>query len=225
MRDIVYDKIIPLGDRCNCTQNLKHYNLRPIGRKYPFDWVKRGTFVGRIKIILGDFDDFLVAERLCQVVYDQIEKWHNYRFWDPKTKLVFAHDFPKDLPFVEGFRVAQETYAPKIKRFKEVFENKEKVLLVYMTDKHVTNKDARTAISKLRKKFGYDDIDLLIIENGIRTIWRIKRQKVAPGITRIKTRRFLMPTHYTSTSPRQFKILDKIFKKIRVKEDNNEYCE
>lgn len=223
MRNIVYDKIIPLGDRCNCTQNLKHYNLRPIGRKFPFDWVKRGTFEGRIQIILGDFQDFLVAERLHKVVYERIEKWANYRFWDSKTKLVFAHDFPKDVPFVEAFRMAVETYAPKIKRFNDVFRAKEKVLLVYMTDRHVSSRVARIAVKKIRDKFGYDDIDLLIIENGIRTFWRFRKQKISNGITRIKIRKFLMPAHYSDTSPEQFELLDRVFKNIRVRQDNNVY--
>lgn len=223
MRNIVYDRIIPLGDRCNCTQNLKHYNLRPIGRKYPFDWVKRGTFEGRIKIILDDFQDFLVAERLRRVVYERIEKWSNYRFWDPKTRLVFAHDFPKNLPFVEGFRVAFETYAPKIRRFHNVFAAKERVLLVYMTDLHVSNRSARWAIRELRKKYGYDDIDLLIIENGIKTLLPYRRQKIMNGVTRIKIRKFLMPAHYDDTTQDQFKILDKVFMPIKVKEDKTVY--
>lgn len=223
MKNIIYDKIIPLGDRCNCTQNLKHYNLRPIGRKFPFDWVKRGTFDSRINIILNDFQDFLVAERLHKIKYDRIEKWHNYRFWDSKTKLVFAHDFPKDLSFVEGFRIATETYAPKIKRFRDVFAAHEKVLLVYMTDRHVSNKQAKIAVKQLRHKFGYNDIDLLIIENGIRTFWRYKQQNIANGITRIKVRKFLMPAHYTDTTPEQFKWLDKIFNQIQVQKDTNVY--
>ena len=223
MRNIIYDKIIPLGDRCNCTQNLKHYNLRPIGRKFPFDWVKRGTFEGRIRIILDDFQDFLVAERLQKIKYERIEKWHNYRFWDSKTKLVFAHDFPKDLSFVEGFRIAVKTYAPKIKRFRDVFAAHEKVLLVYMTDRHVSNKQAKIAIDKLRKKFGYSDIDLLIIENGIRTLWRYRKQHISSGITRIKIRKFLMPAHYADTTPEQFKILDKVFQNIKVREDTQAY--
>ncbi len=219
MRNIVYDKVIPLGDRCNCTQNLKHYGLRPMGRKYPFDWVKNGTFSSRVNIILTDFDDFLVAERLKQIVFEDIEKWKNYRFWDSKTELVFAHDFPKDLSFVEGFRVAVEAYAPKIKKFKQVFKNKEKVLLVYMTVDSVPDRVARVAVQKLRKKFGYDDIDLLIIENGICTLWPFRQRQIAPGITRIRVRRFLMPMHYKDTSPEQFKVLDKIFKQVKVRTD------
>ena len=215
MRKITYDVVIPLGDRCSCTQNLKHYGLRPVGYKLPFDWVKRGTFDSRIGIILNNFNDFLVPERLRQVHYIRIEQWNLHRFYDTKTKLVFAHDFPKNMKFEDSFRVAFETYMPKIKRYKEIFFNRKKVLLVYMTDVHVPDKLAKIAMQKLRQKFGYDDIDLLIVENGVRTMWRYKKQSVAHGITRIKTKVFLMPIHYADVTPAQFKILDKIFHQIR----------
>lgn len=222
MRDIIYDKIIPLGDRCNCTQNLKYYGLRPIGRKFPFDWVKGGDLKSRIDVIMTDFSDFLVADRLQQIIYARPEQGGNYRFYDTKTKLVFAHDFPRNLSFADGFQLAVRTFAPKINRFMNVFAAKEKVLLVYMTDKHIPTRQIKQYVQMLRQKFDYNDIDMLIIENGIKTFWYLHRQNISTGITRIKTRFYLMPLHFQDTTQKQFSILDKIFKCIKVKADDTD---
>lgn len=216
MRNIIYDYVIPLGDRCNCTQNLKHYNLRTIGRKLPFDWLKNGDIWSRVNIILEDFADFLNPTNLRQVQYERPEHWQFYRFYDVRSRLIFAHDFPKDLNFVDGLRVATTTFAPKIQRFQSIFAQRKKVLFVYMTDSRVPNGDIRRAVRLLRQKFGYDDIDILVVENGVRTIWNLRRVWLGRGITKFKTRKFLMPVHYTDTTPEQYAVLDKIFSHIRV---------
>ncbi len=217
MRNTVYDKIIPLGDRCNCTQNLKYYNLRPIGRKFPFDWLKGSDLKSRIDVIMDDFRDFLVADRLQQIDYIKPERAANYRFYDTKTKLVFAHDFPKNLSFADGFQLAVRTFLPKIQRFMNVFAAHEKVLLVYMTDVHIPSRDVRRYVRMLRQKFGYNDIDLLIIENLAHTFLNLRWHKIGRGITLAETKFDLMPPHFQDTTPEQFKILDKIFLRIRVK--------
>ena len=223
MKNIVYDRIIPLGDRCSCTQNLKHYGLRPLGRKLPFDWLKNGGFKERIDILLNDFDDFLNQYRLKRVKYFKPEKWQFHRFYDTKTKLVFAHDFPKNMNFTDGFATVVRTYRERIERWRSYFAAREKILLVYMTDVRVANRELCWAITELRKKYGYDDIDLLGVENGIKTLWRCHQSQIMDGVTKIKARRFLMPTHYKDTTPEQFEILDKIFSSIKVKEDKEVY--
>ena len=98
-----------------------------------------------------------------------------------------------------------------------VFAAHEKVLLVYMTDVHIPSRDVRRYVRMLRQKFGYNDIDLLIIENLAHTFLNLRWHKIGRGITLAKTKFDLMPPHFQDTTPEQFKILDKIFLRIRVK--------
>ncbi|MDR0741725.1 MAG: hypothetical protein LBF28_03040 [Rickettsiales bacterium] len=71
-------------------------------------------------------------------------------------------------------------------------------------------------IAGLRKKFGYEGIDLLIVENNCGGIWKIRQKHIGDGIFRIKTKENLMPIHYQDVTPAQRAILDRIFKQIRL---------
>lgn len=215
-RNAVYDFVIPFGERCCTTQCLKHYNLRPRGRKLPFDWIGKGTIETRVGCILDDFHDFLVPERLCRVHYEKTEMCDALHFYDEKTELVFGHDFPKDLPFDQGFVVAMESFLPKINRIRKILNSGKKILFVHMDRRRISNRVLRREIEKLRKRFNNANIDLLVIENGIKTWWPIRKKRVAAGITKYTVRLNLVADHFAETSPEQFYYLDKIFSKIHV---------
>lgn len=215
-KNAVYDYVVPLGDRCCTTHCLKHFNLRPWGQKLPFDWVSHGTLEARVDCVLNDFQDFLVPERLRKIEYIRPEQWKNWHFYDIKTKIRFVHDFPRDLPFDDGFIVALETVTPKINRMREIMRSGKRILFVYMVGEHVASRRLRGVVKKLRMRFNNDNIDLLVIESGVKTLFPFRRVRVARGITKFVVRMNLAAVFWADTTPEQFKELARIFKQIRV---------
>jgi hypothetical protein len=88
-----------------------------------------------------------------------------------------------------------------------------------MTNDIVSKNEVRGKLNQLRQKFGYDEIDLLVIENGVKTMWNLRRSQKGMGLFFIRTRTNLMPKHFADTTPEMRKVLDKIFKPISRQED------
>lgn len=216
-KNIIYDYVIPLGERCATTQTLKHYNLRPRGQKLPFDWLANNNLTSSTDCILNNFDDFLSPERLRKIEYTEPRKWKEWHFYDIKTKFCFLHDFPKDLPFDDGFIVVLEKYIPKINLMRKIMESGENILLVHMSSKNISSRTIKKTLHAIRTRFNNKNIDMLVICNGIKTLHRLHHTRIMCGAIKYKTRKNLMAEYWIDTTPEQFKFLDKIFKKISVK--------
>ncbi len=208
-----YDLVISLGVNCNCANNLKHYNLRRIGEKMPFDWIKSGTLASRVNLILNDFAGFLDPQNLRQL-FGNVTRWEGKRYYNVVYDLVFAHDFPSDKNFHEGLTIATKNYSEKILNLQNALLAHKKILFVYMDNNLISRRMAAKKLRELRRKFGYNDIDFLIIENGVRTIWNLRKTRGGSGVYLVRTKTQLMPKHFNDTTPEMRKVLDKIFKPI-----------
>lgn len=216
-RTIFYDTIIPLGDRCICTQIIKHLNFRPIGQKLPFDWIKGGTLESRIELMLSNFENFLNPQYLQKIIYEKPSMRKYNRYYDTKTKLVFAHDFSKELPFQDALFQAMQTYVPKIKRLNTTLKTNKRILLIYMCKNKNSKSFIRKSIKQIRKQNHNSKIDLFILENGIKTMWPDHTIKITKGCWIFRTKDDLNPLFFEDLTEKQLKKIDKIFSKIKLK--------
>lgn len=217
-----YDRIISLGDSCFCTMQLKHYNLRPKGLKHPLDWITGGDFETRINLICNNFDDFLRFERMKLVIevpnYDNDSKEFD-KYIDTKTNLVFSHDFPKNLSFMSAIPNVIGNYSSKIQTLKKDLSDKKKILFVYITDEKIPNKKLKKLLSKLHEKFGYNNIDFMIVQEGNKKREHITKYSVSKNIIKYKITCKVIALNAKYILDNKRYLMDYVFKNIKLKQE------
>lgn len=165
---IKYDCVFSLGEVCFCANYLQALGLRKFSS--PFDWVAGGTFRGRVRFLLHDFEDYFNKEDLI---------YHGRRefpepcdiYYNTRTHIVFNHDFPMLKSFDESFPKVAERYNRRIKRLYDYINKAKRVLIVYMekyeTKSAVTeDKQLCVHMASINRKFPNTHIDLLYIRHN-----------------------------------------------------------
>lgn len=168
-----YDIVYSIGFNCSCAMYLNETGLRITSG--PFDWLTNASFEDRINLILNDFESFLNKDLLVKLPkppshYDKF----NEHYENTKTNLYFFHDFPLNKPFDIQYLEVKEKYERRIKRFYDNLKNKDRVLLVWLSQTHNTSDEVVLDLcNRVSEKIG-KEIHFLIIEHeeGLRGVRR-----------------------------------------------------
>lgn len=157
----IFDLIVSIGEDCACTSYLRRFNLQ--NYSYPFDWLTNATFETRVDLITSNFENFFNKEDI------EFMNIHNPTIHDSyknkKNNFYFYHDFKKNKPFEESYYKIDQKYKKRINRLYEEIEKAEKILFVWWSrDKHQDENVIIDSYKKLKEKFEYKEIYLLLIE-------------------------------------------------------------
>ena len=164
-----YDFVCSVGSDCGCAWHLMKNELRLAS--YPLDWI--GTehigIDGVADLVSSDFAGFLKLENLRKEPnpprgpHDDHE--HDW-YLDQVFSMVFAHDFPVDVPPEESYPAVLEKYRRRIERFYRSIRASRRALLVYWTWRDHPERDTiLKAAETFRTKFLGVRIDLLVMRH------------------------------------------------------------
>lgn len=159
-----YDVIFSLGSACLCSQTLRKLHLQFCS--YPLDWVTGGDFIGRVELLVSDFKDYLNQQYL--VFYPEWQEPKKNVYQNQRTKIIFPHDFPLDIPFETSFPEVKEKYNRRISRLIKNIETAKRVLIVYVCppvaeQNDVSDNQLKDCYDKIINRFPNKNIDLLYI--------------------------------------------------------------
>ena len=174
-----YNIIYSLGRDCACSSYLKKNGLRLTSG--PFDWLTNAGFEQRFDLILNDFENFLNKEDLIPMpkpTQFPADKNNDY-YENKRTGLYFWHDFPADKSFDQSYPLIKQKYNRRIDRFYKNIKKHKRVLLVWFSQLHNTDKDLIVELcNKFCKKVG-KRVDFLIIEHieGLQEVKTVQLQE------------------------------------------------
>ena len=209
-----YDFIYSIGADCASAMYMRKFYLRRASG--PFDWLCHADFKTRIEMILTKFDGFLLSENMVMLprnttgLHDAInDSWH-----DTKTGFYFYHDFEHSKDFAETFPLVREKYNRRIARFYDNIEKYNRVLLIWYSQSYNTPDDVILGVcDKVCKKFN-KQIDFIIIENDESMPRnKIETRQIADNIIR----HAVYAIDETTPTLGNYKLIDKIFSKIRIR--------
>lgn len=161
-----YDLVFSIGEACSCSSSLRASYLQE--ESYPLDWVFGTDFIGRCKIVAGEFKDYINKEDL---EYSFSNRSISCSAYHNKTNdLTFNHDFLESVPFDEMYDKVKEKYERRIKRLVDKLKSSKRILIVYMetpiTDHEIIpNENIIEGAKIIEEKFKREDniIDFLYI--------------------------------------------------------------
>ncbi len=161
-----------MGEACSCSSALRSSNLQI--RSLPFDWLFGSTFLGRVDMIVNDFENFLRIEDL-ELIGDNGIKTHLCDIYRNNFNgLIFNHDFLNGLQLESEFEKVSLKYKRRENRLYEFVNKSEKILVVWIDTPGVNwslkkNEDFIEGHKKLCQKFPHKQIDLLVFcyEKGL----------------------------------------------------------
>lgn len=122
-----YDLIIPLGDRCQVSFQMRQNFLQI--HTYPFDWLRKGNINTIQNLFRNDFYGFLDIDYLVPIERRPV----NLVVYDKKTEFEFLHDFEHDT-IEEDYKEVLEKYRRRIKRLDNNIKHSRSVLFIYRND-------------------------------------------------------------------------------------------
>ena len=130
-----YDFIVGLGRACSCSQSLRRAGLQLLS--LPWDWITydlhppRPDLLLRIDVIASGFAGWLEEEDLKFVKRNPVSGMDLYI--NERNNILFAHDFPPDVPLHESFPAVKAKYDRRVKRLLQLLADaKSGILAVYM---------------------------------------------------------------------------------------------
>lgn len=160
-----YDLIIPLGEACSCTEALRDACLQRAS--YPLDWLFGSDFMGRVDLLISDFEHFIEKEDLRSAGYNNEDKNNLCDVYDNHHNgITFNHDFPAGMALEDSFAVVKEKYDRRIRRLISQTETAQKVLMVYLETPNcqhqlTDNEILKKAHQKISDRFFHQEINLL----------------------------------------------------------------
>ncbi len=159
-----FDLFVSLGAACSCSQTLRDNRLQYFS--YPFDWLYGSNFLGRVNILLEDFQFWLNKEDLEYAGKREFPLPCNI-YKNLKTGIVFNHDFPLNVSLEESFFKVKEKYNRRIARLLNQIKTSKSVLFVYIerpdVREEVLQKDLIKAYELLQNKYKNTDINILYL--------------------------------------------------------------
>lgn len=179
-----FDYIIPLGENCQTTINLRSMGLRMAA--FPFDWhgirsfeiAGNGGLAKKVDLICNNFVDFFVEENY-EEFFEQWTTAHRLVF-NKKTGLQFLHEFPKEQTIHEYFPTFIAKYKTRVKRLYDVLDSESSILFVFIEFfAHLSDKEITATYHKLAQSFPLARIDFLIVRNSSElSPWQIKEKEL-----------------------------------------------
>lgn len=174
-----YDLIIPIGNKCKCSFNLRRLRLQY--ESFPFDWIyiKNPDVIERL--LRTDFKVFLLEKNLRlrskQPRFDEVD--------DLATGIYSAHDFDTDRSIHECYPAVKAKYDRRIAKLKNKIAEARRILLVHCAeDEILTDAEIVRSFASLRKLLAGKQVDLLYICLPMeKTDYR--EEKIAENITKI----------------------------------------
>lgn len=213
-----YDAILPIGESCITSYNLRIRNLQ--NSAFPFDWLMDFKLDKFVYYLENDFKDFMLQDNL--VPYTDIPPTSCEHYRDIKTNILFVHCFSKPFDINNDFYVIRDKFFKRIQRFK-FFINKKNVLLVYVskTDCYDNNQIVEF-YNKIKKIYNKQNIDLFYIVN-VKECDIYQNEVISQHITKF-TISYSNEGYLPGQGPNQTWIglqllFDKIFENVRLKND------
>lgn len=130
-----YDFVFGLGYACACSQSLRSAGLQLLS--LPWDWVTSDIktpgpdLQQRVDIIASGFAWWFEEEDL-KFVRKNPESGKDL-YINKRTKIIYPHDFPPDIPLHEAYPAIKAKYDRRVKRFLQLLSKAtSNILAVYM---------------------------------------------------------------------------------------------
>lgn len=163
----VYDCVFSLGEACMCAGILRKLSLRRFS--CPFDWIGGHTVPERIDMIIEGFPDFMRPDD-WEYRGQRLEPEPCNIYFNKRTRMIFVHDFPLNVPVEESYPAVKEKYDRRTKNLVERIKKSQRVLIVYMelpkTECGVKEpEELRGVLNKANEYFAPAVIDLLYVRH------------------------------------------------------------
>lgn len=184
-KNIDYDFIVPLGNRCFCSEYLRILGLQK--ESLPFDWSAHENYVPKLEdvilrtdinllnvlhLIVNDFKDFLNIEDFIE--YEDEVGDGSHRFCvNQRTGLHYIHELKKSESIETGFIDFKDRYCRRIERFIRNIEKSKRIAFVWVQDVFnyiprgqkefkLSNESLIFTLQQLKKKFPKKQIDIYV---------------------------------------------------------------
>lgn len=168
MKKKKYDLIFSLGEACSCTETLRAAKIQHYS--YPLDWLYGSDFLGRVNILISEFQDFIKKEDLVYVG-NRIMPQPCDIYFNKKNGITFNHDFPLNVPLEEAYDNVKCKYDRRIKRLFQHISKSKKVLIVYIETPNCKNMLDNSSLLdgslRIKNYFKNCEIDILYLTNNL----------------------------------------------------------
>ena len=164
-----FDLIFSLGEACSSSETLRRHLLQV--ESYPFDWLYGSDFIGRCRILVNDFENFIEKEDLEYA--HEVRSIKCVAYHNKSNDITFNHDFLKELPLDESYEQVKQKYNRRIARLLKNIENSKDVLVVWLetpctNHKVVANQEIIDGFNILKSKFIFSpNFDFSILKPSI----------------------------------------------------------
>ena len=161
-----YDFIMGLGRACACSQSLRLAGLQLLSQ--PWDWItyelqpQGPDLLLRVGVIGSGFKGWFEEEDIEFVKKNPASGKDLYK--NRRNQIIYAHDFPPDVPMHESYPAIRAKYDRRVKRFQRLLaEAKSNILAVYMDAPTYAAADVETcreAQRRLQELYPHVTVDL-----------------------------------------------------------------
>ena len=217
-----FDFVVSIGQGCASTSYLRRCNLQNFS--FPFDWIAGAPFDVLTDYIINGFQNFLNIEDLEPYILKEGHKNDGpcdlYR--NKRNNYHHFHDFTKNMPLEESFKIVKAKYDRRIKRFYECIDSSKKILFVWFSHfVPLQDENFTESCKRLREHFQDKEIYMLVIENS-----SVKKEELLEDghllILNYDTLSDDKKHHYDETMGNKTNNL-KVFKKIKLKNNACNY--
>lgn len=181
-----YDFIIGFGNACTCSQTLRHAGLQFLS--LPFDWIvfnlEEGDLRKRADFFDNDFADWFRQEDLEFKAHGELRHKTDI-YLNVRTRVVFNHDFPQNVPFESAYPEVLAKYRRRIDRMYRLFRSSKRVLVLRLDRPNqsipTSVEDCRYLRAKLAAKFPGVEFDVLLFNHVDGRPFESARMEHLPG--------------------------------------------
>ena len=187
-----YDFIMGLGRACACSQSMRLAGLQLLSQ--PWDWItyelqpQGPDLLLRVGVIGSGFKGWFEEEDIEFVKKNPASGKDLYK--NRRNQIIYAHDFPPDVPMHESYPAIRAKYDRRVKRFQRLLaEAKSDILAVYMDAPTYPTADVETcreAQKRLQALYPNVKVDFLMfsLETGRKFEDRVV-EDLGGGFTRV----------------------------------------
>lgn len=167
-----YDFIFGIGEACSCSSTLRSSNLQI--KSLPFDWIFGSSFLGRVNMIMNNFENFIRAEDLEYTGDNGITAHLCDIYKNNYNGLIFNHDFLHGSKLEETIEEVTAKYKRRAARLYQQANSASSILVVWIDSPGANwvmknNADFVDGHKLLAQKFPDAKVDLLVFayEQGL----------------------------------------------------------
>ncbi|MBQ2645142.1 hypothetical protein IJG14_06195 [bacterium] len=161
-----YDLIFGIGEACSCSSTLRRANLQI--KSFPFDWLFGSTFLGRVNILVNNFENLINLQDIECTGNNGIPHHLCDIYTNKSNGLGFNHDFLSGVNPASVIDEISEKYQRRGNRLIKKANQSENILAVWIDSpgsnwKMKIDEDFVKGQELLQKKFKNAKLDLLVI--------------------------------------------------------------